>query len=559
MVNNPYNKRPWLKRYDQDVPSHIIYPDYLVHEMLEISTAKFGNQPCLIMDDASFTYHEVNEQCNQLAAFFQGRKMAKGDRVGIILPNSPQFIIAFYGVLKAGGVVVAINPQFQPQEISRIILDSRIKWILALEDNLEKVKQLPELRSIKCFINMDLRSQGKARTGAIKNSSQHAIHSRQNTAHLVEILSDFSDTPPKKMGLNIDAPAIFQYSGGTTGLPKAAIGTHRNLVSNTIQFRKWLPGMVEGEEVVLAALPLYHVYGMVLAMNLGIYMGGKLVIPKNSRDAEELLTLIEKHHVTFFPGVPNMYSTINKHPRVISGKVKMDSIKACISGSAPLPIQTKIEFERSTGGKVLEGYGLSEAPTATHCNPMFGENRTGSIGLPLPDVDCRIVDTESGRSMLPVGEKGELIIKGPQVMKGYHHQPLETKKTLRKGWLYTGDIAYMDRDGYFYLVDRKKDLIKIGGFQVWPHEIEEILLKHPSVQDAGVAGVLDEDRFEKIKAWIVVRTGEKLTKSAIIAWCSHYLSAYKVPKEIEFCEKLPRTAIGKLLRRELVRENFEKK
>jgi len=351
--------------------------------------------------------------------------------------------------------------------------------------------------------------------------------------------------------------AIFQYSGGTTGIPKAAIGLHRNLVANTLQFSRWLVGLEDGKEVVLAAIPLFHVYGMVIAMSMGIAIGASLVLIPNPRDIANILENIQRYKATLFPGVPNMYSAINHHPDVLAGKYDLRSIKACISGSAPLLEETRMTFENLTGGKLLEGYGLSEAPTATHCNPMLGENRAGSIGLPLPDIDCRIVDLETGQVELPIGEIGELIINGPTIMRGYHNISDQTEQTLRNGWLYTGDIARMDKDGYFYLVDRKKDLMKIGGLQVWPREVEEVIAAHPKVLEVGVAGVMDPQRGERVKAWIVLKPGEKLALDEVKTWCRERIAPYKAPSLVAFLDKLPRTTVGKVLRRELVRMHRE--
>jgi long-chain acyl-CoA synthetase len=353
--------------------------------------------------------------------------------------------------------------------------------------------------------------------------------------------------------------AIFQYTGGTTGVPKAAIGLHRNLVSNTLQFKHWLVNIDEGQETLLMAIPMFHVYGMVIGMSLAIACGASLVMVPNPRNLQSLLTSLEGYRATIFPGVPNLYGSIIRNADVLAGKYNLGSIKACISGSAPLPSDIKEKFESITGGKLCEGYGLSEAPTATHCNPILGENRTGSIGLPLPDVDSQIVDMEKGIMILKPGEIGELIVRGPQVMAGYYHMPEETAAALREGWLYTGDIARMDQDGYFYLVDRKKEVIKASGFQVWPREVEDVIATHPKVLEVGVAGIPDEFRGEAPKAWVVTRAGESLNEQEVKNWCETFLAPFKIPSEIEFRTELPRTIVGKVLRRELVRQHIEKK
>jgi long-chain acyl-CoA synthetase len=353
--------------------------------------------------------------------------------------------------------------------------------------------------------------------------------------------------------------ALIQYSGGTTGTAKGVLATHRNLVANTLQFKAWMVDLRDGEETALLAIPLYHVYGMVCGMSLSVALAASMLLIPNPRDMDALLAGIEAHRPTYFPAVPTLYNAINNHPRVQCGEVALGSIKACISGSAPLMKTTKETFERLTGGHICEGYGLSEAPTATHCNPLRGVNKIGSIGLPLPGVDCRIVDPEDGETDLPGGEAGELLIRSPQVMAGYHNQPEETRLALRDGWLRTGDIARMDEDGYFYIVDRKKDLIKPGGFQVWPREVEQAIASHPAVLEVAVAGVPDDYRGETVKAWVVVKPGETVTDTGVREWSRERLAAYKVPSQVEFRSELPKSNVGKILRRQLVKEHVEQK
>jgi long-chain acyl-CoA synthetase len=376
------------------------------------------------------------------------------------------------------------------------------------------------------------------------------------------LLANYENASRPAVEIDPSDTALFQYSGGTTGVSKGAIAMHKNVVANTLQIRSWMTGLEEGREVVLMGIPLFHVYGMVAGMSFAMSTGASMVMVPNPRDLKDVLDNIAKYKATIFPGVPALYNGINNHADVKTGKYDLSSIKACISGSAPLMRETKEQFEGLTGGKVFEGYGLSEAPTATHCNPLLGENKIGSIGMPLPNVDVKLVSLDDGETELQQGEIGEIIIHGPQVMKGYHNMPTETTNTLRemkdgKVWLFTGDIARMDEDGYFYIVDRKKELIKPGGYQVWPREVEEALSDHPKVLEVGVAGIPDPYRGETVKAWIVFKPDESATEAELKAFCKERLAAYKVPTHYEFRDELPKTTVGKILRRELVRQHKE--
>jgi long-chain acyl-CoA synthetase len=319
-----------------------------------------------------------------------------------------------------------------------------------------------------------------------------------------------------------------------------------------------MPNAYDGQEVFLMAIPLFHVYGMVAGMCFAMRIASSMVMIPNPRDLADVLESIQKYKATIFPGVPTMYTAINNHPEVKAGKYNLSSIKACISGSAPLLRETKENFEALTGGKLVEGFGMSEAPTASHCNPLFGENPVGSIGVPLPDMDARVVSLDDEVTVMPVGEIGELIVKGPNVMKGYHNMPTETANSLREGWLYSGDIARMDEKGFFYIVDRKKELIKPGGYQVWPREVEEVIAANPKVLEVGVAGVPDPYRGETVKAWVVLKPGETATEAELKEWCTDKLAKFKIPTQIEFRDELPKTTVGKILRRELVRQDKEK-
>jgi len=562
--------RPWYKNYDPGVPETIQYPEVPVFHFIEEAAAKIGGQACTVFRDSTLRYGEMNDLVDRLAAALAGLGVEKGDRVGVLLPNIPQFVLAYFAILKAGGVVVAINPQYKQRELDYQLADAGVKIIIGLENAYPLLQSAREHTRLKTIIlsrvedALDMPSW--AAGGKQKEDYPDLTDPDRWLGAVVTSQPPGSHSPVK---VSSDDVAIFQYSGGTTGVPKGAVGLHRNLVANSLMFRRWLVGLEEGKETTLMAIPMYHVYGMVVGLSVSILLGAKMVLIPDPRDLNALLHSIDMHQASFFPGVPTMYALINQYPDVQAGKYNLRSICACISGSAPLLREVRERFEQLTGAKLMEGYGLSEAPTATHCNPMFGEKRSGSIGLPLPDVDCQVVHLEDGETIMPAGEIGELLIRSPQIMKNYHNQPQETETALRGGWLHTGDIARMDEDGYFYIVGRKKELIKVSGFQVWPLEIEEVIAAHSQVLEVSVAGIPDPIRGEAPKAWVVLRPGTAAVAGApavadaaavageIRSWCEEALVYYKVPVEVEFRDALPRTPVGKVLRRELVRQHLQ--
>ncbi len=545
----------WLKKYDPQVEPSLTYdPSSTMVTFLEDAVEKYPENTCLIDADRHYTYHQTHEMVVRVAQNLVRLGVNKGTRIGLSLPNCSEFVIAYYGILRAGGVVVAINPFYKEREFTYQIKDADIDWLICSEEKAKEYLPLLGTGLLKKLIIVE--------DDHFSEIGDRHTWAEINAKHAHSILSFHRLTDPLERVIELpiilpDDTAILQYSGGTTGEPKGAVGLHRNLAANTHQFTQWLSTCIPGQEVVLAAIPLYHVYGMVIAMSIGMALGASLVLIRNPRDIAGILEKIQEHQATLFPGVPNMYAAINQNPAVKQGIYDLRSIKICISGSAPLAPEVKYAFESLISGTLAEGYGLSEAPTATHCNPINGDNRPGSIGLPLPDVECKIVDLEDGSTELPIGEAGELVIKGPQVMSGYHGRPDETDVALRDGWLYSGDIAYVDADGYFYLVARKKELIKIGGFQVWPREIEEVLTEHPAIKEAAVAGVAGVNLTERIKAWIVINSGSQITEQDVRAWCRKYLAGYKVPALVEFIDELPRTSVGKILKRELIRRHGE--
>jgi long-chain acyl-CoA synthetase len=518
------DEQVWLKRYDEGVPHHIDYPEVPLFYYLEENARRFPEAPCTIFKGAKISYQEMNSITDQLAAGLAELGVGKGDRVGIFMPNTPQFVMACFATLKLGAVVVAVNPLYTAREIEHQVNDAGIEVMLVMSNYYNTIKQVQPNTKIQNIVVTNIKEAlppilSFLFTLTKEKKDGFRVQLEDGDEWMQEIIEKHSPEDRPKVDVSPDDIALFQYSGGTTGISKGAIATHSNLVANTLQICSW---MVTAEE---------------------------------GRDLADLLNNLQKYKATIFPGVPTLYNAINVYPDVVAGKYDLSTIKACISGSAPLMRETKEQFEALSGGKLCEGYGLSEAPTATHCNPLLGENRTGSIGLPLPDVDCRIVSLDDEVTVLSPGEIGELVIKGPQVFKGYHNMPTETGNALRDGWLYTGDIARVDEDGYFYIVDRKKELIKPGGYQVWPREVEEVIVDNPKVLEAGVAGVPDPYRGETVKAWVVVKPGQTLSEDEVKDWCRENLASYKVPSSVEFRDELPKTTVGKILRRELVRQH----
>jgi len=536
---------------------------------LDESARKYPDRACTIFKGAVVTYKEMNAISDRVAAALVDMGVKKGDRVGIFMPNSPQFVMVYFGILKAGGVVVATNPLYTAPEIEHQASDAGIEYMFVMTNFYNTIKKAQSKTKIKKLIVTNLKETLPPVMRVLftllrekKGGFRIEGGLKDGDVWLQDLLAKYTDAPRPKLEVGPDDTALFQYSGGTTGISKGAVALHRNVVANALQIKSWMTGLDEGKEVVLMAIPLFHVYGMVAGMSFAMATGASMVMVPNPRDLKDVLENIAKYKATIFPGVPAMYNGINNHADVKAGKYELSSIKACISGSAALMRETKDQFEKLTGGKVFEGYGLSEAPTATHCNPLLGENKTGSIGMPLPNVEVKLISLDDGETELQQGEIGEVIIHGPQVMKGYHNMPTETANTLRtlkdgKVWLFTGDIARMDEDGYFYIVDRKKELIKPGGYQVWPREVEEALTAHPKVLEVGVAGIPDPYRGETVKAWVVFKPGETATEEELKAFCKERLAAYKVPTHYEFRSELPKTTVGKILRRELVRQHKE--
>jgi long-chain acyl-CoA synthetase len=555
-------ERPWQKYYDKGVPYTIDYPPVPLFYFLEEAARRYPESPCTIFKGARITYKEMNEITDRLAGALAALGVKKGDRVGIFMPNTPQFVIAFFGIMKAGAVVVATNPLYSGPEIEHQVNDAGIEIMLVMSNFYNLVKKVQPNTKIRKVIVTNLKEALPPVLAflfglTMEKKGGFRVQLQGDDIWMKDLLERYKPEDRPKMEIGPEDVAIFQYSGGTTGVSKGAVCLHRNLVADTLMIRHWMTDTEEGKEVLLMAIPLFHVYGMVAGMCFAIRAAASMVMIPNPRDIKDVLDSIQKYKVTIYPGVPTMYNAINNHPDVQAGKYKLNTIKACISGSAPLMLETKQKFEALTGGKLVEGFGMSETPTATHCNPIYGKNPPGSIGLPFPDIDARIISLDDEVTVLPAGEVGELVIKGPVVMKGYHNMPTETANAIRDGWLYTGDIARMDEEGFFYIVDRKKELIKPGGYQVWPREVEEVIITNPKVLEVGVAGIPDPYRGETVKAWVVLKPGQEATEEEIKEWCKDRIAKFKIPTHVEFRKELPKTTVGKILRRELVRQHKE--
>jgi len=554
-------EKRWLQHYPVEVAPTYEYPKHNNAYFLVQTAQKYPNRDAIEFMGKRMTYGQLLESSYRFAHVLREIGVAKGDRVALMMPNCPQAVIAFYGGLLAGAIIVNTNPMYTERELEHQLADAGAKVMVTL-DLLHK-KALPLIGktsltrmlvgSIKDYLPFPISMLYPLK--AKKDGADLSVQYGPNVLSLKKLMAKAPTTPIME---EVDAEndvALLQYTGGTTGLSKGVMLTHFNLVANTIQVVKWMYFVQEAKEVFIGALPTFHVFGMTAFMNKAVATAGLMVlIPRF--DATAVLKSIHKLRGSLFPGAPTMYIGLINHPRI--KEFDLSSIKVCVSGSAAMPLEVQERFEQITGGRLTEGYGLTEASPVTHANPVLGIRKTGTIGLPLPDTEAKVVDSATGEEM-PIGEIGELIVRGPQVMKGYWNREEETRNTLRDGWLYTGDMATMDEDGFFTIVDRKKDMIIAGGFNIYPREIEEVLYQHPKVKEAVAVGIPDAYRGETVKAFVVKREGESLTDQELDAWCRERLAAFKVPRYYEFRETLPKTMVGKVLRRKLLEEEEQKR
>ncbi|MCR6095585.1 AMP-binding protein [Salipaludibacillus agaradhaerens] len=554
-------EKPWLRHYPESIPASINYEIATLQSYLKRAAVNFPDKSALHFMGKEMTYKEVYDNALKLADQLRSLGVSKGDRVAIMLANSPQAVISYYGALFAGAIVVETNPLYVEREIEHQMNDAGAKVMICLDLVYPRIAKVQEKTNLEHIIVTGIKD-----FLPFPKSVIYPFIQKRNTGLKVEVayndhLHSFTDLlkrgEVREIPNDIDPMedlALLQYTGGTTGPAKGVMLTHYNLTVNTQQCEEWMYKLVPGEEVVLAALPFFHVYGMTTVMNLSIRMAFKMIIiPKF--DAKGILKAIEKHKATLYPGAPTMYIGLLNHPNIKT--FNLSSIKACISGSAPLPLEVQTTFEEVTNGRLVEGYGLTETSPVAVSNLLWGERRQGSIGLPWPDTDVAVLSAETGEVAKPK-EVGEIVIKGPQVMKGYWKRPEETQAAFRGEWFLTGDMGYMDEEGFFYIVDRKKDLIIAGGFNIYPREIEEVLYEHDSIQEVCAIGIPDPYRGETVKAFVVTKEGMDVTKEALDHFARQHLASYKVPQYYEFRDELPKTMVGKILRRVLVEEEKKK-
>jgi long-chain acyl-CoA synthetase len=547
--------RPWFKYYDPQVPLHLTYPHIPLYCLLDETAAKNSTSPCTNFFGRRLTYQQIKELSDRFAASISSLGIRKGDRVVLLLPNSPQFLIAYYGLLKAGAVIVPLNPLSAERELEFYLTDSGAEVIITIPLFLNKVASVRGKTPLKHIVYSRLADFLPFPLNLAQGFQERRLIRRLNGSALV----DFKELLKQALRLDWhpepvqpDEMAVLIYSGGTTGVAKGIMLSHFNLVANAHQIIAW--GHLTDEQGVLAALPLFHGFGMSVTMNAAVLAGGEIfLVPRFS--AKQIAKAIQKYKPSFFIGVPTMFVQLSNLPDI--HRYDFSSLRGIFVGAAPLTKSIKDDFEKKTGGRMIEGYGLTEAVTAIMANPYQGMHKVGSIGIPFPDVDVKIVSLDDGHNLMP-GELGEIVLRSPTVMLGYYKNAEETQKTIVDAWLYTGDIGYVNDDGYFYITDRKKDLIIVGGFNVFPREIDELIYQHPKVKEGIAIGIPDPRKGERIKVYIVLKEGEMATPEEFTTYFKERLTPYKVPSEVEFRTELPKSMIGKILRRALREEENRK-
>ena len=555
--------KPWQAHYDPGVPHSLApYPDKTLVDYLADLARDHSGAPALLFKGTSFSYGELESQSNAFAAALTALGIRPGDRIGLLLPNCPQFFVAEFGAWKAGAVVVPLNPIYSERELEGALSATGASVVVALTPFYRRIKNIQPRTAVRHVIATSIKEHLPAVLRVLftlfkEKKEGHRIAVDAGDSWFQEQLRAHLASPRPTVTVRPGDPAVILSSGGTTGTPKGVVGLHRHYVAAGLQLLEWTKSAKKPwVDVIMLPLPMFHVYANVGVQALAFVSPNPLSLVPNPRDVGDLLKTIKQVKPAFFNGIPTLYTAILNHPDVRAGKVDLSSIKLCFSGAAALMAETKRQFEEKTGAQLIEGYSLTEGMMACCVNPVQGTQKIGSIGMPLPDVEVRIVDAEDGERELPIGEVGELIMRAPQQMSEYWNNPAETDQTLRihgdgGRWVYTGDLATMDADGYLFIVDRKKDMMKTSGFQVWPREIEEVLSTHAAVMEVSVAGIADAIKGEVPKAWVVLRAGHTATEDELRAFCRGKLAPYKVPAKVEFRTELPKTMVGKVLRRML--------
>ena len=557
-------ERVWHRFYDEGIPKDLVFEDATTIDFFERSARDFPDATAIVFLNRKMSYRELKDQVDRFATALAEMGVAPNSKVAVQLPNLPQTVISFLAILQLGAQAVMTNPLYMPPEIEHQWNDAGCE-IAIVADFLYEQKirplrgQLPVTKyiiaSIPDYLRFPLNLLAPLKLKKAKPPLIAKVAPGPNVVFFKDLVKNTAPAPPKHRPA-LDDVAVIQYTGGTTGVSKGAMLTHRNISCNVQQIQAWFRDVQLGEESLLAALPYFHIFGLTVCMAWPLRAGASLVLMPNPRDITQMIKLIEKHRITLFPAVPAMFNAINNTPGI--EKIDLSSVKSCFSGSAPLTEDVQMKFEAMTGAKIVEGFGLTETSPVLTCNPLLGQRKIGHIGIPLPNTEVRIVDPEDGRRELPFGQEGELIARGPQIMKGYWQRPEATAEMIQDGWLYTGDLAIMDEDGYLRIVGRKKDMIIAGGYNIYPDEIDRVLQAHPAVFESCTIGVPDERRGETVKSYVVLQPGEKLTEAQLDEWCRERLASYKVPRSYQFREELPKSSMMKLLRRVLRDEEVKK-
>jgi len=559
-------KRPWIANYDGDVAPSLTYPPGTLLDVLRATAAERPDHPALLFEGATVTYRALDRLSTAFAASLARDGVRKGDRVALLLPNCPQFVIAQFGVWKAGGIVVALNPMYTEPELERPLRDTGAELVVSLTRFYGRVKAAQPRTSVRRVVATNIKEYLPRLTALLftvfrERKEGHRITLDGGDAWFRAMVSAGMAATPPAVEIAASDPAVILSSGGTTGTPKGVVGLHRAYVQAGVQLREWMQAFcAPWVDRIMLPLPLFHVYANVGVQGLGFMNRNPIALIPNPRDLDDVLAAVRKVRPTFFTGVPTLFSALLNHRDVREGRIDFSSVRVCFSGASALMDQTRRDFETLTGGRIVEGYSLTEGMMACTVNPLRGAVKSGSIGMPLPDVDVLVVDADDSSRVLDTDEVGEILLRAPQVMAGYWNNPGETALVLRPRpeggtWLHTGDLGYVDEDGYVFIVDRKKDLIKTSGYQVWPREIEETLAAHPAVLEVGVAGVPDAAKGEAVRAWVVLKPGARTSSDDLRAWCRQRLSPYKVPATVEFRDELPKSMVGKVLRRMLARDS----